>query len=214
MFGLAIGVSRISTTLPSSIYSLLSGLNAATVGIIALAGVKLARKAITGPLTRLLLVGTGCAGICYNALWYLPVILITDGMITLSWALWCSSAVRMKIIEWRRHRMCCRVSEESPTKCHHQASIPAEQVKIGDGTPSKRFTWPGALPAPAIGHSNGTTTNPIESPVAGDQDIDGWASPQFPGLQLMSVKTSVMLVIAFFGERISRSRCDLRNANK
>jgi len=91
---------------------LLSGLNAATVGIIALAGVKLARKTITGPLTRLLLVGTGCAGICYNALWYFPVILIIDGMITLSWALWHSSAVRMKIIEWRSRRMCRRVSED------------------------------------------------------------------------------------------------------
>jgi chromate transport protein ChrA len=49
-----LGVSRIGDTLPPPVYSLLSGLNAATVGIIALAAVQLADKAITDKLTRVL----------------------------------------------------------------------------------------------------------------------------------------------------------------
>lgn len=39
MFGLSIGVSNIDAALPRAVYALLSGLNAATVGIIAMAAV-------------------------------------------------------------------------------------------------------------------------------------------------------------------------------
>ena len=39
LFGLSLGVARIDQTLPSAVYALLSGLNAAVVGVIALAAV-------------------------------------------------------------------------------------------------------------------------------------------------------------------------------
>jgi chromate transport protein ChrA len=54
MYSLSLGVSRIGDTLPAPVYALLSGLNAATVGIIALAAVQLAKKAITDKLSRVL----------------------------------------------------------------------------------------------------------------------------------------------------------------
>jgi hypothetical protein len=47
MYRLSLGVSHISDAMPVPVYAFLSGLNAATVGIIALAAVKLAEKAIT-----------------------------------------------------------------------------------------------------------------------------------------------------------------------
>lgn len=40
MFGLSLGVQRMDTILPSAVYALLSGLNASTVGIVALAAVQ------------------------------------------------------------------------------------------------------------------------------------------------------------------------------
>jgi hypothetical protein len=40
MYGLSIGVQRIEDALPDVVYALLSGLNAATVGLIALAAVQ------------------------------------------------------------------------------------------------------------------------------------------------------------------------------
>ncbi|KAK3676010.1 hypothetical protein LTR78_004202 [Recurvomyces mirabilis] len=46
MFALALGVARINSILPGPVYALLSGLNAATVGIIALAAVQLATSFI------------------------------------------------------------------------------------------------------------------------------------------------------------------------
>ncbi|KAJ4858985.1 chromate transporter domain-containing protein [Trichoderma breve] len=79
MFGLSIGVSEIGSTLPRAVYALLSGLNAATVGIIALAAVELSNQAITDKLTRILVFLTGSAGMLYNALWYFPVLMFASG---------------------------------------------------------------------------------------------------------------------------------------
>ncbi|TFK28894.1 chromate ion transporter [Coprinopsis marcescibilis] len=88
MYGLSLGVQRISDVLPSPVYALLSGLNAATVGLIALAAVQLSRKAITDPITRLLVVFGGCGGMCYNALWYFPVLIAISGIVTVVWDSW------------------------------------------------------------------------------------------------------------------------------
>ena len=83
MYGLSIGVSNMSDTLPRAAYALLSGLNAATVGVIVLAAVELSQKAITDPMTRLLVFLVGAAGLLYNALWYFPVLMLAAGLIAL-----------------------------------------------------------------------------------------------------------------------------------
>lgn len=82
MYGLSVGVSNIGDSLPRPVYALLSGLNAATVGIIALAAVQLSEKAITDRLTRLLVFFGACAGMLYNALWYFPVLMVVGGLAT------------------------------------------------------------------------------------------------------------------------------------
>lgn len=82
MFGLAIGVSNIGESLPRPAYAVLSGLNAATVGIIALAAVQLAQKAITDKLTRLLVFFAAAAGLLYNALWYFPILMLVCGIVS------------------------------------------------------------------------------------------------------------------------------------
>ena len=69
MYGLAVGVSHVGSTLPDPVYALLSGLNAATVGIIALAGVRLAGRAIFGKLTRFWVYLGAFMGMLYTALW-------------------------------------------------------------------------------------------------------------------------------------------------
>ena len=85
MYGLSLGVSRIGDTLPPPVYALLSGLNAATVGIIALAAVQLAQKAITDKVTRALVCLTGIGGMLYTALWFFPVLMAGAGIVTVVW---------------------------------------------------------------------------------------------------------------------------------
>lgn len=94
-YGLAVGVSNIDHTLPAPVHSLLSGLNASTVGIIALAAVRLSQKTITDNLTRTLVFLGGSAGMLYDALWYFPVLVVLGGLVTIVWdCRWGRNAVR------------------------------------------------------------------------------------------------------------------------
>ena len=104
MYALAIGISHVSNVLPLPVYALLSGLNAATVGVIAFAAVQLATKAITDPLSRLIVVFSACAGLCYNALWYFPVLMVGGGISTVVWDMWVRNFVGKLKIRWRRRR--------------------------------------------------------------------------------------------------------------
>jgi hypothetical protein len=104
MYALAIGISHVSNTLPLPVYALLSGLNAAAVGVIAFAAVQLATKAITDPLSRLIVVFSACAGMCFNALWYFPVLMVGGGLSTVVWDLWARNFVGKLKIRWRRRR--------------------------------------------------------------------------------------------------------------
>lgn len=82
MYGVSIGVANIGESLPPAVYELLSGLNSATVGIVALAAVQLAEKAITDRLTRVLVFLGAAAGLLYNALWYFPVLMLIAAVTT------------------------------------------------------------------------------------------------------------------------------------
>ncbi|KKA19304.1 hypothetical protein T310_6712, partial [Rasamsonia emersonii CBS 393.64] len=93
MYCLSLGVQHINEILPRPAYALLSGLNASTVGIIALAAVQLAEKAIKDKLTRLQVILGACAGLCYNALWYFPVLMIIGGLATVIWDGWLSREI-------------------------------------------------------------------------------------------------------------------------
>ncbi|KAG9187682.1 hypothetical protein G6011_05553 [Alternaria panax] len=88
MYGLSLGVQNMPERLPSMVYALLSGLNASTVGIIALAAVQLSEKAIKDRVTRILVIFSACAGLCYNALWYFPVLIAIGGFTTVMWDVW------------------------------------------------------------------------------------------------------------------------------
>jgi chromate transport protein ChrA len=81
-FGLALGVEQVGEQLPGPAYALLTGLNSATVGIIALAAYQLSQKAITDTASRVIVFLGGAAGMLYNALWYFPVLMACGGLVT------------------------------------------------------------------------------------------------------------------------------------
>ena len=81
MFGLAVGISRVGAALPAPVYALLSGLNAATVGVMLLASTQLSKKAVSDDLTRALLFLSAAAGLLYSALWYFPVLIVAAGLV-------------------------------------------------------------------------------------------------------------------------------------
>ncbi|KAL8829905.1 MAG: hypothetical protein Q9170_005971 [Blastenia crenularia] len=102
MYGLSVGISQVGDTLPGPVYALLSGLNAATVGIIALAAVNLATRAVTDKLTRILVFLGGAMGMLYTALWYYPVIMVAAGLTTMVWDLRWPHIATKNILQLRR----------------------------------------------------------------------------------------------------------------
>jgi chromate transport protein ChrA len=119
MYALSLGVSRIGTTLPTPVYALLSGLNGATVGIIALAAVQLAQKAITDKLTRALVFLCGVAGMLYTALWFFPVLMLAAGLATVVWD-----------FRWV-HRLVRPFLRRLPRAVHDASPGPSTGISIG-----------------------------------------------------------------------------------
>jgi chromate transport protein ChrA len=133
-YGLAVGIGNVGEQLPLPVYALLSGLNAATVGIVALAAVQLSKKAITDTLTRILVFFGATAGMLYNALWYFPVLMAVGGMATILWDL------RLLQSGWRRVRK--RPANIEPPL---EASVELQQVDsdgLGNSTAVERRPTP------------------------------------------------------------------------
>ncbi|KAL6712506.1 hypothetical protein ACN47E_000383 [Coniothyrium glycines] len=118
MYGLSLGVQKMPDRLPPIVYAFLSGMNASTVGIIALAAVQLAEKAIKDRLTRILVIFGACAGMCYNGLWYFPVLIVAGGITTVLWDTWLQQRIgNMKanyVAKRRRARNEVGDAEETP----------------------------------------------------------------------------------------------------
>lgn len=66
MLEIGVGIRNVETTLPGIVYASLSGLNSATVGLIALAAVQLSERVITGNMTRLLVCAIACIAMLYK----------------------------------------------------------------------------------------------------------------------------------------------------
>jgi chromate transport protein ChrA len=121
MYGLALGVRQIEDVLPGPVYALLSGLNASTVGVVALAAVQLAEKAITDRMTRILVIWGACAGLCYNALWYFPVLIVAGGLVCGVWDVWAQRAVARLRLKWQKRSQEPGATEEAMP--HHITSV-------------------------------------------------------------------------------------------
>jgi len=82
---LGVGVRSIPKDIPSIALATLTGLNAATVGLIALAAYNLSKSTITDRITRLVLFSSAAFGICYHAPWMYPTLILASSLSTLAW---------------------------------------------------------------------------------------------------------------------------------
>jgi hypothetical protein len=130
MYCLSLAVQHINEILPQPVYALLSGLNASTVGIIALAAVQLAEKAIKDKLSRILVILGACAGMCYNALWYFPVLMIIGGLATAIWDGWLSQKIgkARATLQRRKQRNSHREADETGAAAENN-SLPLEEMR-------------------------------------------------------------------------------------
>ena len=152
-FGLAMGVGQVGEQLPPLAYALLSGLNSATVGIIALAAVQLSNKAATDTLTSILVFLGATAGMLYNALWYFPVLMMLGALAAVVWDL------RLLQRSWKKLR--CGSEQEDlrreegpqPVQMQDLSRGPATGNDIRDSTSSRLASRepPDQIPDSTIG---------------------------------------------------------------
>ena len=181
MYGLALGVQRIGETLPAPAYALLSGLNAATVGIVALAAVQLARKAITDKLTRVIVCLAGGAGLCYNALWYFPALMAVAGIATVAWDCWGIERARAFRAQLARRRP---RGEASEVEENRQESISVGSMGGLDSSVQRRH-----------GESVDSTGTPDETNTSQENIAPPAPVDHHCGI---SVAIGVALIVAFF----------------
>ena len=55
-------------------------------------------------MTRILVIAGACAGICYNAFWYLPVLIVVGGIIAVLWDTWLAQKVGKFQAQWENKR--------------------------------------------------------------------------------------------------------------
>jgi len=73
----------------------------------------LADKAIKDKVTRILVIFGACAGLCYNALWYFPVLIVIGGATTLVWDIFLQQKIGKLRAKWRRRKSKERNAEET-----------------------------------------------------------------------------------------------------
>ncbi|KAF2000226.1 chromate ion transporter-like protein [Amniculicola lignicola CBS 123094] len=129
MYALSLGISNVPEKLSPIAYALLSGLNASTVGIVALAAVQLATKAIIDKLTRVLVIFGACAGLCYSALWYFPVLVVIGGIVTMLWDVYFCQVFGKLQAKWRRKK-------ENPDRAAEESNA-GESIALEE-TPSQQ----------------------------------------------------------------------------
>lgn len=192
MYGLSLGVQRMSEILPAPVYALLSGLNSSTVGIIALAAVQLAEKAIKDKLTRILVIMGAVAGLCYNALWYFPTLMAIGGVTVVIWDGWLHQEIRKLRLRLKRRQS---QHQESGLEDERDSAIILEE----NGQAASTTTLQRRLNASRTQDSSLT---------AGDSAQV--TRPRHDALQtntdhVIRIRVGVGLVITFFGRSTERS---------
>lgn len=195
MYGLSLGISQVGDRLPAPVYALLSGLNSATVGIIALAAVQLAEKAITDKMTRVIVCFGGAAGILYSSLWYFPLLMVAGGLATVVWDL----RIGHKALNWTRKIMTSQGRQERRQVNEESVRIESQDPIIQQ--PSATISESSVQLRRARTRQDGTLPMTERTPSQPDEPISSSAHhPSIQQNQILALLTwkRGLLIITFF----------------
>lgn len=101
--------------------------------------IQLAEKAIKDRLTRILVLMGACAGMCYNALWYFPVLIVIGGAATMTWDLWLQRVFGRMRAKWELNRRRARDEGGDAETTNTTQSIPLrEQAHVAPANLTQR----------------------------------------------------------------------------
>jgi len=198
MYALSLGVQRINEILPLPVYALLSGLNAATVGIIALAAVQLAEKAIRDRLTRIQVIAGACAGLCHNALWYFPLLMALGGITSVIWDGWMAQMVGKMKKKWQERGR----STESESQQGESITLDERGEFQNAGAVQRRTPVTEPVKSSASVHrEHSVSTERGRPPLQHQETVTDPKSPH-----AIRVSAGILLACGFFGRHHSFTR--------
>lgn len=214
MAGLAAGISNIPSDLPPIVLALLSGLNAAAVGLIALAAYQLGTAASTDKITLLLVWLSASFGICYHAPWMYPTLIAVGGLVTLLWDFrrqWIYVPLRKLVGEKgeKRHENEMELSaiphqplSSAATPIHSQSLPSPIEVSAFPSPPASPVSPPTALEIEPSKVDLATTFPPStvhrRTPVEQNIDIEILTNPSpVDRLQVVSARSAWCLIGGF-----------------
>jgi hypothetical protein len=192
MYALSVGVGNLSKTLPEPVYALLSGLNAATVGIVAVSAVQLAEKAIRDKISRILIIFGACAGLCYNALWYFPVLMLGGGLFIAVWDEWLYFQAQRVKTAWRNRHNRPTDSEDANTTPLEIESIQPGEAEQNGAVLSRRKGSSGDSPSNNPANSAGPSSS------AQSNETELTQSPNY----VIRIRTGFAITTVFFGNSL------------
>lgn len=189
MYALALGVQHINEVLPGPVYGLLSGMNASTVGIIALAAVQLANKAIKDKFSRILVVFGACAGMCYNALWYFPVLMVIGGIASIIWYGWMLQSIG-KLKNKLKRRKSNTESQVEEASVENSVSLEERTETTETNSIQRRNVSATATPVP------GSKPPQNSQPAQETQQVQ----PDIHQSHAIKVRVGIVITVVFFGK--------------
>lgn len=171
---------------------------------------KLAEKAIKDKLSRILVMLGACAGMCYNALWYFPVLIVLGGLVTASWDVQLrQQALRLKKRIQERRRPLDRSTEASE---NHDVPVLSEDLSVPpQAALASLQRRTGSAVTPLIQTSQSESPERSEVPIRGgpfpdDESISNSTDMRSHGIPVWAG----LGVIALFFGRSTRSFLELR----
>lgn len=142
-----------------------------------------------------------CAGLCYNALWYFPILILIGGVATIIWDVWLQQMVGKMRAKWEAKRRRARneggdaegfnTSPSIPLKEHAQAAPAKLTQRKPQAEGSKGHASTEQDPAGQHPFANGSACEGAESaesaPVADTETHN------------ISVKMGISLILGFLG---------------
>jgi hypothetical protein len=150
--------------------------------------VQLADKAISSPLTRVLVIFGACAGLLYSSLWYFPTLIIIGGVVNCGWEMllpnWTARLQRCWVAK-RRPRSPAEADEAPPADSVELSTMPADAAEsLRKRNPSDRSS---------IGHGNAPAAMESEDAAA------ALADPASP-IHTVSIKVGLCIVFSVLGQ--------------
>lgn len=143
-----------------------------------------------------------CAGLCYNALWYFPVLIVIGGLSTLIWDTWLQQKVGKLKAKWRR-----RKSSDSAEPAVEEAQ-PVETVlpegSVREGVEGVHRRTPATVSHDAISvqQTGPASTNTVAPLVRGNENESENENATDTVTHAISIKVGVSIIIAFFSKYI------------